>query len=204
MILILAKWALSEFSAQFKKMGWTDPIDWSVMGRAELLQLGLQTGHIVRFKRCLREYKQDNDASQGLKGVIYAIQSVSSGKYLDGRGGESNPLITARKAKGDKYLNWNIIPTNISFALKSVSSGRYLDGRSGAKEPLMTNRDPTNDKYLNWTFEKTNGGPSSVAIKSVSSGKYLDGRNAKHNDPVLTQRIPTNDKYLQWVFIPIA
>jgi hypothetical protein len=36
----------------------------------------------------------------------YAIKSVSGGRYLDGRGGESNPLLTARPPQGDNYLQW--------------------------------------------------------------------------------------------------
>ena len=205
------KWDLSDFSEQFKKQGWTAPIDWGCIQISDLQQMGLQKGHIVRFNRFLKEYQKDSyngvgvgvDGLDKIKGIIYAIKSVSSDKYLDGRNQKfTNPLITARKPKGDKFLNWNIIKTNIGFALKSISSGYYLDGRGGQSNPLMTNRDPTNDKYLNWTFEKTNGGPSNIAIKSVSSGRYLDGRDPNHQDPLMTDRNPVNDKWLQWVIIP--
>eukprot|EP00486_Rosalina_sp_Unknown_P002258 CAMPEP_0201577062 /NCGR_PEP_ID=MMETSP0190_2-20130828/23239_1 /ASSEMBLY_ACC=CAM_ASM_000263 /TAXON_ID=37353 /ORGANISM="Rosalina sp." /LENGTH=120 /DNA_ID=CAMNT_0048008661 /DNA_START=51 /DNA_END=410 /DNA_ORIENTATION=+ len=99
-------------------------------------------------------------------GVVYAIKSISSGKYLDGRGGEKDPLMTNRYPKGDKFLNWTIKKTNHGYAIKSKSSGNYLDGRGGEKNPLMTNRDPENDKYLSWTIVKTNG-DKRFALKSV-------------------------------------
>merc|ERR1712157_71139 len=139
-------------------------------------------------------------------GVKYAIKSVSSGKYLDGRNQNyNNPLITNRNPKGDKYLHWNIVQTNVEnqFALKSVSSGFYLDGRNqNYDNPLLTNRDPTGyDPPLQWTLQKTNGGWNNIAIKSVSSQFYLDGRNPNYNNPLLTNRNPMDDKHLQWQFI---
>merc|ERR1719203_1066073 len=138
-------------------------------------------------------------------GVVYAIKSVSSGRYLDGRNkSHNNPLITNRNPKGDKFLHWTIVKTNGKnhFALKSVSSGFYLDGRNqNYDNPLITNRDPINDHFLQWTFQKTNGGANNVAIKSVSSKFYLDGRNPNHSNPLITNRNPMNDKYLQWQFI---
>jgi len=136
-------------------------------------------------------------------GVVYAIKSVSSGRYLDGRSHkDDNPTLANRSPAGDWWLHWTIVPTNAEnqFALKSVSSGRYLDGRTKETNPLITNRDPSNDYLLQWTFEKTNGGANNVAIKSVSSQKYLDGRNGEI-DPLLTDRDPMDDKFLQWQFI---
>merc|ERR1711902_133226 len=141
-------------------------------------------------------------------GVKYAIRSVSSGKYLDGRSSSfDNPLLTNRNPEGDKFLHWTIVETNVEnqFALKSVSSGRYLNGRKPHENnPLISNRDPTkiNFSYLfQWTFQKTNGGANNVAIKSVSSQKYLDGRNSSFNNPLVTNRNPMNDEFLQWQFI---
>jgi len=136
-------------------------------------------------------------------GVVYAIKSVSSGRYLDGRSHkDDNPTLANRSPAGDWWLHWTIVPTNAEnqFALKSVSSGRYLNGRNQETNPLITNRDPSNDYFLQWTFEKTNGGANNVAIKSVSSQKYLDGRNGEI-DPLLTNRNPMDDKFLQWQFI---
>eukprot|EP01084_Bolivina_argentea_P233792 393685_1 len=83
-------------------------------------------------------------------GIVYALKSVSSGNYLDGRGGDAEPLMTNRNPKGDQFLLWVVIQTNNGFALKSCSSNKYLDGRSKEKEPLMTYRDPMNDKFLQW------------------------------------------------------
>ena len=140
--------------------------------------------------------EQQDDLVQ--EGVVYAIRSVSSGKYLDGRGGHQNPLITARNPRGDKYLNWRFKRTNLGWAIHSVSSSFYLDGRGGEAEPLMTNRDPTNDKFLNWRFERTNGG--NIAIRSISSNRCLDGRNQDYSNPLMTARDPFNDQYLQWRF----
>jgi len=143
-------------------------------------------------------------------GVKYAIKSVSSGQYLDGRSSSfDNPLLTNRNRnpEGNKFLHWIIVETNVEnqFALKSVSSGRYLNGRKPHENnPLITNRDPTkiNFSYLyQWTFQKTNGGANNVAIKSVSSRKYLDGRSSSFNNPLLTNRNPMDDRYLQWQFI---
>jgi hypothetical protein len=38
----------------------------------------------------------------------YAIKSVSSGGYLDGRGGELQAGVSRRPAAGDKYLLWTL------------------------------------------------------------------------------------------------
>eukprot|EP01083_Nonionella_stella_P318957 1168217_1 len=203
---LLKEWECDEFIQNFAAYGWTAPIDWHQMESSDFTELGMKRGHIVRFKRCLKEYyaKQNincikKSAADNLTtGTVYAIKSISSGYYLDGRGGQKEPLMTNRNPKGDKYLNWIIIKTNIGYALKSVSSGYFLDGRGGHKDPLMTNRDPTNDKYLNWTFEETNG--DHIAIKSVSSSYYLDGR-AGQSDPLMTNRVPMKDKFLQWTFV---
>eukprot|EP01084_Bolivina_argentea_P135704 239087_1 len=138
----------------------------------------------------------------GSGNTVYGIKSVSSGNYLDGRGGEENPLMTNRNPKGDEYLNWILIKVNVGYAIKSVSSGKYFDGRNGESNPLMTLREPMNDKFVQWTFSSTNGGANNMAIQSVSSGKYLDGRGGEQ-DPLLTDRDPMNDKFLQWIFVPM-
>ena len=86
--------------------------------------------------------------------TIIAIKSVSSGLYLDGRRGESNPLMTKRPPRGDVYLNWTLedLGNNI-YAIRSVSSHLYLDGRNASdSDPLMTNRQPIGDNYLQWTY----------------------------------------------------
>merc|ERR550539_345381 len=138
----------------------------------------LKRGHLKKWKMNMEKYqarkalkkereeKEDFGGVHVEEGVVYAIKSVSSGKYLDGRGGHHNPLITARNPQGDKYLNWKFKRTNLGWAIHSVSSGKYLDGRGGESDPM-------NDKYLNWRFEATNGG--NIAIRSISSNRCLDG-----------------------------
>merc|ERR1711902_297068 len=135
--------------------------------------------------------------------VKYAIKSVSSGKYLDGRNQNyNNPLVTNRNPEGDKFLHWTIVQTNVEnqFALKSVSSGFYLDGRNqNYNNPLLTNRNPKGDRYLHWTIVPTNV-ESQFALRSVSSGFYLDGRNQHYDNPLMTNRDPSDDYHLQWTF----
>ena len=86
---------------------------------------------------------------------IYAIRSVSSHLYLDGRNAsDSDPLMTNRQPIGDKYLQWTFESTGDNkYAIKSVSGGRYLDGRGGESNPLLTARPPQGDNYLQWVFE---------------------------------------------------
>merc|ERR1719410_2885001 len=145
-------------------------------------------GSVVRFKDISVAYYNNGDNDDEYirignvelhYGVKYAIKSVSSGFYLDGRNQNyNNPLLTNRNPKGDKYLHWTIVPTNVKnqFALKSVSSGFYLDGRNqNYNNPLITNRDPTNDYHLQWTFEKTNGGTYTPEYMYI--GCYKDSGN---------------------------
>merc|ERR1712019_46092 len=90
-------------------------------------------------------------------GVKYAIKSVSSGKYLDGRNQNyNNPLITNRNPANNRFEQWTFQKTNggtNNVAIKSVSSQFYLDGRNSKyNNPLLTNRNPMNDEYLQWQF----------------------------------------------------
>eukprot|EP01084_Bolivina_argentea_P177490 306916_1 len=158
--------------------------------------------------QAVENVKIDGTTVKLSEGVVYALKSVSSGNYLDGRNGkDDDPLMTNRDPNNDPPLNWTIQKTNNGYALKGVSSGRYLDGRNGADDnPLMTARDPTNDPPLEWTFQATNGALNdaypNVAIKGVSSGMFLDGRGGQ-SEPLMTKRDPMNDAYLQWVFVPM-
>ena len=92
---------------------------------------------------------------EDLGNKIYAIRSVSSHLYLDGRGpSDSDPLMTNRQPIGDNYLQWTFESTGDNkYAIKSVSSGRYLDGRGGESNPLVTARNPQGDNYLQWVLE---------------------------------------------------
>jgi len=92
----------------------------------------------------------------------WAIQSVSSGKFLDGRSNNhyssNNPLLTGRDPTNDKYLNWKVERVNGGngdrVAIRSISSNKCLDGRTAAhNNPLLSSRSPMNDKYLQWTLE---------------------------------------------------
>jgi len=140
----------------------------------------------------------------GIKiGEIYAIKSVSSGAYYNGRDPKNTrPILTnSDDPRGNKYLHWTIEQTNIGYAIKSVSSNRYLDGRTPecCNLPLMRTRDPSDDPLLNWVFSETNGG--FVAVQSISSNKFLDGRPNQYY-PLLRSSSgdPLDDEYLEWMF----
>ena len=126
-----------------------------------------------------------------------AIRSVSSRYYLDGRGGETNPLMTNRDPRGDVYLNWNIerLP-NGNYVIKSVSSGKYLNGKILQLDHVHNHHHLSSHDHLQWQFIKVND-RDQYAIKSVSSGMYLDGRDG-NPDPLLTSRNPHGDAYLNW------
>jgi len=135
-------------------------------------------------------------------GIKYALKSRSSGRYLDGRGDESEAILTNRNPVGDNYLSWFVVPTDGSlYALRSKSSNRYLDGRDNQSEAILTNRNPICDPYLQWTINET---PDSYySLKSQSSHRYLDGRGDE-TQAILTNRNPVGDAYLNWSFIPTA
>jgi len=134
--------------------------------------------------------------------TYFALRSVSSGYYLDGRNpGMADPLMTNRNPEGDAYLQWSLDTVGGAYAIRSRSSGHLLDGRDhGTTQLLITNRNPVGDHYLQWQFERVENGY--VAIKSVSSGGYLDGRGGQA-EPLVTYRDPHNDTYLQWTVIPM-
>eukprot|EP00727_Mastigamoeba_balamuthi_P008943 m51a1_g4671 hypothetical protein (140) ;mRNA; r:118878-119297 len=138
--------------------------------------------------------------------VKYAIQSRSSGGYLDGRNpGMSQPLITYRPPQNDAYLQWHLVAVGTAhFAIQSVSSGGCLDGRNpGMSELLVTYRPPIEeDHYLHWSLVPV-ADSGAVAIVSRSSGGFLDGRNPGMADPLITYRPPRDDQYLHWVIIPL-
>jgi len=136
-----------------------------------------------------------------IPGVKYAIKSVSGGRYLDGRGGHADPLLTRRNPKGDNYLNWTFESVDGKFAIKSVSSGCYLDGRNQChSNPLLTRRNPKGDGYLQWRIVPVDG---NFAIQSYSSKRFLDGRNPQDSNPLLSQRKPNGDSYLQWKLVRV-
>ena len=60
----------------------------------------------------------------------WAIRSVSSGCYLDGRANEEEVLVSDRNPEGDQFLNWSVVNLGDgSFSFQSRSNGRFLDGR---------------------------------------------------------------------------
>jgi len=141
-------------------------------------------------------------------GVKYAVKSVSSGKYLDGRNPEhKNPLLQERTPVGDKFLHWTVEFMDGHMALRSVSSGRYLDGRGGQKEPELTIRnrahiaEKTYSKFLKWKIYPV--GDGTFGLRSISSGRHLDGRNGKKN-PLMMNGSPAFDKRFQWEFVKVS
>jgi hypothetical protein len=93
----------------------------------------------------------------------FAIKSVSSQKYLDGRTSkQANTdgvvFVTNRNPKGDTYLQWKLEPVDgEKFAIKSVSSGLYLNGRNSqyvGNKIWLSNGNPHNDGHFQWTKEK--------------------------------------------------
>eukprot|EP01084_Bolivina_argentea_P160914 280169_1 len=148
-------------------------------------------------------------------GVVYAIYSVSSGQYLDGRSTSyDNPLLGYKDQDpnniGWTFVDWNVIQLNNGYyALKSVSSGKYLDGRNpNYDNPLLSNQDQDPNyiqSVLDWSFVPTNGPRCACAILSVSSSKYLDGRSASYNNPLLGYRnaFTTTNPFIQWQFVPL-
>eukprot|EP01083_Nonionella_stella_P097884 275188_1 len=141
--------------------------------------------------------------------IVYAIKSISSGNYLDGRAGERNPTLGYKNlfTTSNRYIQWNVINLGSDqYALQSISSGNYLDGRAGERDPALgyKNAFTTRNRYIQWTFVQTDGGDCNVAIKSTSSGNYLDGRGGELN-PTLGYKnsFTTSNIYIQWVFIPI-
>ena len=163
-------------------------------------------------------------------GGKFAIQSVSSGNYLDGRNPEHRGIklfLTNRPPQNDKYLQWTIIdvkplapiktrpvfvkPKPIRIvSLGSVSSGNYIDGRNPEHTGIkvfLTNRPPQNDKYLQWKIIPCPNG--TVNLQSVSSGNYLNGRNPEHlGIQVMLTNVnkprkfnPRTNKYFQWRLI---
>jgi len=179
--------------------------DTSLMSVKELVRDGIKKYHakliIKRLNSTNASIPNYTEKSSGEHPIKFAIKSRSSQFYLDGRGGDANPLITNRPPKGDKFLQWYIIPTKDGyFALKSVSSGRFLDGRNPEhQDPLMTDRPYEGDAYLHWSLVAVDDGYFS--IKSRSGGRYLDGRNQSYQDPLLTNRNPQGDQFLQWSII---
>jgi hypothetical protein len=101
--------------------------------------------------------------------AVLAIQSVSSGNFLDGRNpGMHDPCLSpgaGRNPATDRYFQWRLVPTSGGhFAIKSISSGGCLDGRNPhMTELLLSDRDPTNDHFLQWDFGLVEG--SSQCLK---------------------------------------
>ena len=137
-----------------------------------------------------------------------SIRSVSSGKYLDGRGPtDSEVYITDRDPKaGDIYLHWHIeLMQGGKYAFRSVSSGKYLDGRNSDDAMkdgalLVTDRKPDNDPYLQWTIEKQDG--NIVRLRSLSSDLFIDGRDPANGPNTVwlsPGERPASDQYYNWI-----
>ncbi|KAL5517538.1 hypothetical protein EMCRGX_G003097 [Ephydatia muelleri] len=137
----------------------------------------------------------------------YAIRSLSSGRYLDGRNpGMDDPLLSdgSRNPFSDTYLQWIITPisnTENVFSIRSVSSGRLLDGRNPGMNDVKISdgtRNPETDMYLQWQIIQLT--ENTFALLSQSSGQYLDGRNPQLDTPILNTGSwdPYSNVYLQF------
>ena len=102
-----------------------------------------------------------NPAMPSSTNIKYAILSVSSGQYLDGRNpGMSDPVLSdgTRNPATDTFLQFAIakLGSSSECSILSVSSGQYLDGRdAGTTNPLLSdgNRIPATDKYLQFEIK---------------------------------------------------
>ena len=88
----------------------------------------------------------------------YALKSVSSGFYVDGRNSSFKDrngavLMTNRKPQGGRYLQWRIENVGKHYAFKSVSSGLYLNGRNPehtGNQIWLSGR--PQQRYMQWTI----------------------------------------------------
>lgn len=132
-------------------------------------------------------------------GKTFAIKSVSSGNYLDGRSYSTAPPgprgngigLTNRNPHGDNYLQWEIILYDRGIALKSVSSHHFLDGRAaGATGPVvyLTSRDPKLDAqpYLLW--EITSAFTTEVSQTDVGKAFQKEWLGGKITNQVYADR----------------
>ena len=111
---------------------------------------------------------------------IYALMSVSSGRFLDGRGQEEEAFMTARAlSPNDEYLQWTVELVNDGeFALHSVSSKKYLvgDDTTGNSTALMSERSTLADvSSILWLADPMEDG--SIGLRARRTGCYLDGSN---------------------------
>ena len=128
--------------------------------------------------------------------IMYAIKSVSSGKYLDAH--IFHPRLERRINPGkNRCLRWMIIATDFGYALKSVLDNRYL-AVNGKKIVMLQTADenPTNAEHLHWTFFKTNGGRNNIAIQNNSTNIYLCEK-----DRVLVSLL--SNEQSKWILIPM-
>ena len=159
------------------------------------------------------EIAPDASLQQLIQGKTkYAIRSLSSGRFLDGRNpGMYDPILSdgSRTPSSDTYLQWIISPisnTDNLFSIRSVSSNQLLDGRNpGMSEVIISdgNRNPETDAHLQWKMVKLT--ELTYALLSQSSGQYLDGRNPDLITPILSSgsRDPHTDMYLQFLIVPL-
>lgn len=136
-----------------------------------------------------------------MNGQRVALQSRSSGKFLDGRSHNNEvAFMTNRNPTGDAYLQWTFMKINDVYAIKSVSSNCFLDGRNHSNEKaLVTNRYPNNDLYLQWRLIPTGDGDWFV-LQSCSSGCFLDGRGGEE-EALVTNRNWHGDHFFYFRFV---
>jgi len=128
----------------------------------------------------------------------YSIQSVGTGKYLDGE--------SFLEDQSEDY--WTIEQTNIGYAIKSVSSNMYLASAVEAPEisgdsllTLVEGAVPSDDYIvLNWQFIQTKDGYMAIKSTGILSNEFLRLRITEEVELGLIAEDPldVNDPYLQW------
>lgn len=149
----------------------------------------------------------------------YAIQSMSSYYWLDGRGPRDSNRVhltdgnRPRSPAFEDFFEWElqILPGINRVAMKSISSNQYIDGRApGYSKPLLAdaNRwDPNREKGLQWIITKVSPPVATftgdtVSIRSANGGSLL--RGPKSIGVADSSRNPFSEEELQWKLEPVG
>ncbi|MBP9715533.1 MAG: hypothetical protein KBD52_03545 [Candidatus Pacebacteria bacterium] len=138
-------------------------------------------------------------------GIKYALKSISSNCFLDGRAsGGQEALLNSTADLNNGYIQWVIKASpNNTYVLKSISSNCFLDGRaSGGQEALLNSTADLNNGYIQWVIKASPN--NTYALKSISSNCFLDGRASGGQEALLNSTVDLNNGYIQWNFIPTS
>ena len=226
-VALLEKWNLSKFVDEFDEHGWTDIKDWNEMKDYDMFMMGMKQGHIVRFKRLLKEMIENKNKNDDINfdininndidddETVYAIKCVSNGYYLTTQDKVSSLSITTMtdinpNDEHDEFKqlsHWKIIKTKFGITLKNVgqNNNNILSSNSYGIVHTTSNANPNEDLSSNFKLIETNN--NHVAIRSLLDGKYLDGGSSLTYIPRMTNgnfgNNPENKHSLQWTLIPI-